>query len=61
MAGLFQKRLDEAIAKESPTAIRTVQKQYLKWLEEEGLIEPKGAAAKAIANPYLKHLSPEGT
>ena len=60
MAGLFQKRLDEAIAKESPTAIRTVQKQYMKWLEEEGLVEPKGAAAKALANPYLKHLSSEG-
>lgn len=60
MAGLFQKRLDEAIAKESPTAIRTVQKQYLRWLEEEELIEPKSASQKPAPNPYLKHLPTEG-
>ena len=51
MADMYRKKMDDAIAKENPTMIRSVQREYLSWLDEEGL----GRRANARRpNPYMK-------
>ena len=51
MAEMYRKKMDDAIAKENPTLIRSVQKQYLSWLEDEGLAQSTKVSAP---NPYMK-------
>ena len=54
MAEMYRKRMDDAIAKENPTLIRSVQKQYLSWLEDEGLTQ---SARASTPNPYMQYVT----
>ena len=54
MAEMYRKRMDDAIAKENPTLIRSVQRQYLSWLEDEGLT-PRARAS--TPNPYMQYVT----